>query len=70
MGVFLSHLRIVMFYLMMSQEDLAKISGLHVLRVKRIFNDNNCTFNEVRQILRALRMNMDDFFSFTPPRNL
>jgi hypothetical protein len=58
-----------MFYLMLRPEELAKISGIHLLRVKRIFVNNDCTFHEISLILKGLEMTLDEFFAFTPHIN-
>jgi DNA-binding Xre family transcriptional regulator len=52
----------------MNPEQLAKVSNISLRRINRLFRDNDMTLVELKSILKALQMTMDDFLLYRPNR--
>ncbi|MDR2339018.1 MAG: helix-turn-helix transcriptional regulator [Deltaproteobacteria bacterium] len=64
--MFVSQLSIIMFFKMMSHEQLSSVTGISVDRLRDILRDNECSYPEAERILSALDMDLMEFFSFSP----
>jgi hypothetical protein len=66
MKPFLMQLKVIMFYTMMSTQDLSNLTGLSVHKINYILKVNKCSKTDATKVLEAFDMSLEDFFLFSP----
>jgi DNA-binding Xre family transcriptional regulator len=56
-----------MFHRSLNYSDMAKLCGISLTTVSRLYNHKKCTPATIKKILRGLQISMDDFLEFSLP---